>query len=451
MARIIDAGISTKHASNWTIEESIREVLQNWIDVTNEYGVGGKIAWEDGIALIKDAGPGLQMRHLAFGENDKYEESIGQFGEGLKSALLTLVRNERKVWIQTNGMVITPVIKRSANFETDTLHFKISELTPRLAARLKGTHVRIQCSEQELNQGQAYFVQLSTGKIGSDVAFEWLDKDHISLPGGRVYVKGSMVGTIKNAKFSYHLDGPEAKSVVNRDRNTINMNLVEAMVAGIISGTSSTQVMRTVLEDMVTETVYWESTLSLNGEWGGKPQVWRRVWNELAGEDVVISGEYSQDREASYRGYKLVKAGWRQSNFLQSFGVYTSGQMLAVIASKSKPRLGKISVSDLPEAELKTYRYVKRMVKKYYRDPGKVVVVESLEAFSNNAVSFGGMYDPDKSIIYVTLKTLAGRRWALHVVLHETVHKVSGADDLTEEFERALLEVAVNMIERTEK
>ena len=53
--------------------------------------------------------------------------------------------------------------------------------------------------------------------------------------------------------------------------------------------------------------------------------------------------------------------------------------------------------------------------------------------------------------IYLRREILNDLRQTLHTLLHEAVHKYTGADDCTATFEKALTEVSVNIILGLEK
>ena len=323
--KLIDSGISTKHAANWTMGMAMRELVQNWLDVKNEYSVGGTISWKGGIATIKDDGPGMEVKHFSFGMNDKEIESIGQFGEGLKSAFLTLARLNRMVEIRTNGLEIRPIIQTSEGFGTDTLHYEIGEMEARHTARLVGTKIHVECTQEELNEGKRYFVELISKSNGD---FKWLDKNSISLPGGLVYIKGSAIGTIEGAMFSYHLKGPDAAEAVNRDRSSLDMDTIEPMIARLVGHTSSTKVMEMFLKDLLGNQNAWENRLTNHrGRFLSKPQVWMRVWNELFGEMMILPGSF--DNEAIYRGYRIIQnTDWNIAAFLRAIGVRNSNDVV---------------------------------------------------------------------------------------------------------------------------
>lgn len=45
--KLIDSGISIRHAKTWQNPEAIREILQNYLDVRREFEVDGSITWDE--------------------------------------------------------------------------------------------------------------------------------------------------------------------------------------------------------------------------------------------------------------------------------------------------------------------------------------------------------------------------------------------------------------------
>lgn len=454
--KTIDAGISVKHAKTWTIPMALRELVQNWLDVRNEFNCGGSISWNNGMATVKDMGPGLKLEHLAFGNNDKAAGSIGQFGEGMKSAFIVLVRTGRSIEIRSQGKSIRPVIALSEAFGIETLHYEITDLAARFAARLQGTIIHVECSEDELAEGKNYFVELvrqerkgaakkakkegrTVSKADLKVGFQWMERGKISLPGGMIYVKGSVIGTLNGAKFSYHLDGVSDEQATNRDRDAVNMDVVGPMIRKLIVHTSSRKVMAAVLQSMFSKgDDAWEGKQSLRVYDEKEARVWHRVWNEMYTDKYLLSYNSDSDRQAEYRGYKVLYGfGWDSVEFLKGIGVKdTSGYQ----PKETKKGLEKVGFRSMTEGQQKNFKWAVAMVKKYYADPGKVVVVKECH--------FGwvGEHNYETDTTYTNQDQLNDPKTALHTILHETVHKVSGCKDETAEFERALLMVAVNMI-----
>ena len=204
--RLLGTAISPEYIRDWNISMAIRELLQNLLDTKREFGASGAARYnkKQGIAELRDDGPGLELRHLALGISEKGAGSVGQFGEGLKLALLLFARENRFIEVRSKNYRLTPLIKES-EFGTETLFFGVEEL----GSYVQGTIIRFRCSQKELNEGKSYFP--TEFKVSSEYRVSWVLKDKISLPGGRVFVNGSMVTTLENALFSYHLWGREAR------------------------------------------------------------------------------------------------------------------------------------------------------------------------------------------------------------------------------------------------
>ena len=85
--------ISSNYVSAWTVQDATRELLQNAMD-SGEWRVEA-----DGSLVNKGT---LRPEHFLLGCSEKTSsDAIGQFGEGLKLALLVLARNGYTVSINT--------------------------------------------------------------------------------------------------------------------------------------------------------------------------------------------------------------------------------------------------------------------------------------------------------------------------------------------------------------
>jgi hypothetical protein len=79
--------------------------------------------------------------------------------------------------------------------------------------------------------------------------------------------------------------------------------------------------------------------------------------------------------------------------------------------------------------------------------------MENLTGIVNAArdLKINGAYELRTDKIYLRREILSNLNQTLHTLLHEAVHKYTGADDCTAAFERALTEVSVNIILGLEK
>lgn len=427
-------GISPNYVRGWDVTKALREIVQNYLDTLQEFKCRGRITWSKGYAIIKDNGPGLEMKHLALGVSEKSDMAKGQFGEGLKLALLVLAREGREVEIQTQNRVIKPEIVHDPNYGTEIL---VLDVKPSKQA-FRGTTIRVACSETELVEAKGYFVEFTKDQI------VWMEKDKISIPGGFLYLNGTRIGQIPNSLFSYHLNG-KWDNLGNRDREVVNINLVRPAISRILSETKSNQVITAIFQVLLAKKECEEI-------WAGidyyhipknRRNVWKKLFTNAAGGKVVLSsGDSAIDLMVRDLGYNVVDVGnWKWVGLFQMLGIPLATKILEN-RSKKSPR---VPTTQWTETETRNFRTARRLVKKHYNDPGKVTVVTEITGISadNHTIGF---YDREKDQIFLRRSVLSSLECTLHTLLHETVHKYSGASDNTREFERALLDVAVKMI-----
>ena len=130
---------------------------------------------------------------------------------------------------------------------------------------------------------------------------------------------------------------------------------------------------------------------------------------------------------------------------LNYVGVKTATEIAAEDGKKSNKR---IAIKDLTDEERSNLKIAKRLVEKYYNPVGEVIIMEDLTGMVNAArgLTINGACELKTGKIYLRREILSNLHQTLHTLLHEAVHKYTGADDCTAAFERALTEVSVNII-----
>lgn len=449
--RRIITGISPNYVKNWDAIKGIREIIQNYLDTKNEFRCKGYIYYKDGVAMVKDFGPGLELRHLALGISEKGLDSIGKYGEGLKLALLVLARECRKVEIWSNGTIIRPDIEHSDLYGTEVMVFNIQPMQPCHAKTHQGTTIRFLCSKDELEAAKSYFKCFLSEKSG----FKWIEKGRISLPGGYIYINGARVGKISDALFSYHLYEKETGDIGNRDREVIDQEKVEPYIRKILAETSSLTVIRKVLKALIDREYSWEIKIGLSSWMVSEKSrpLWKRAFYEIVGtKDAMLnSWKIDDNTRAGYLGYKVVDiSSYDWWDLLNSVGIKTAAEIATEDGKKSSKR---IAIKDLTDEERNNLKIARKLVEKYYNSVGEVVIMENLDrvvdAARNSKVN--GAYESGADRIYLKQGILNDLHQTLHTLLHEAVHKYTGASDCTAAFERALTEVSVNIILGLEK
>lgn len=99
--------ISVNYVKAWTVKDAVRELLQNAMD-SGEWRI-------EGSALVNKGT--LKPEHFLLGCSEKSSsDAIGQFGEGLKLALLVLARNGYEVNISSGNSCYIASMRESATW-----------------------------------------------------------------------------------------------------------------------------------------------------------------------------------------------------------------------------------------------------------------------------------------------------------------------------------------------
>ena len=437
--RLLGTAISPEYVKSWDIPMAIRELLQNLLDTKREFGASGAARYNKkrGMAELRDDGPGLELRHLALGISEKGADSVGQFGEGLKLALLLFARENRFIEVRSRDFRLTPLIKES-EFGTETLFFEVEEM----GSSVQGTTVRFECSLEELSVGKSYFP--TEFQVSKEHKVSWVLKDKISLPGGRIFVNGSMVAQIEDALFSYHLWGEDAKKISNRDRSIVDHALLRGFIMDKITGVG----------DDIPVSWYQKCLEEISSENGNRHLFERdispyrltenlcKAFFKVFGSKAVVSqGNAHKDQLAARLGFRPVyipSYDWRWA--------LSNGDLLTVQALlKERPLSALTEKADLLEYQEKVLARAIELVEKHYHAPVEpLVVVKSLDEAMAEGVR--GTYNRQEDTIYIVERVLDDLETAVEVILHETVHKRSGADDLSPGFQRAQDKLAAGLL-----
>lgn len=443
MRKNTSVGISPNYVSDWTIEEAIRELVQNMLDAKEEFGVWAGTRYDEnqGMAVLKDDGPGLEMRHLVMGISEKSDESVGQFGEGLKLALLVFAREHRKIEIWSNGKIITPNISYNEEYETEMISLDIDDIDPKFKERTNGTIIKFECSEEELGTGKNYFINYY--KRDTD-EFEWVDKDFTSLPGGNIWVNGSLVGEIENAKFSYHLTGEEARESINRDRGSVDTEKLSRIIVKKFGEMRSLTMMKELFKMAKNrgnqDKDFWEMRLDFWSHYISRENrsLWKRAYTSVMGDAVITSDDSAIDEQAKYQANaQVVNMGYKWNEIAKEIGIETAKDTL-----KRKTKTIEIKQKELNENEIKILKRAKKLIKQYYNPVGRLKVVKEFVGEPGTT----GQYDPSKDEITIHRSVLEGLHSAVDTMLHESIHKHSGFSDKTVGFERAYGKVATDLM-----
>jgi hypothetical protein len=237
--------ISGNYCRTWTVVEALRELIANAIDSLAEV----EISFKKDILTITDKGEGFSTRSLVIGESEhgKSDQQIGQFGEGLKIAMLVLAKKKNTWRLSSTQFGIPEIRMRDNGLGVETLEVGISQ-SPEFTQK-KGTTVVVGCEAGEAAQalkmflairskgrwrGNTFHVRLAAqegyGEHGID-----LDSYHPPSsekpPENGIFVNGLWT-TSSDTLFSYNMRNQQAKDSMNRDRTRMGATEVRVLVEG---------------------------------------------------------------------------------------------------------------------------------------------------------------------------------------------------------------------------
>lgn len=443
MEKKISTGISPEFVKDWTQKEAIREILQNYLDSKKEFDCRGQINWKDGVAVVRDHGPGIAMRHLALGVSEKDESCIGKFGKGLKQALLVMARENKAIKIISQGRQIIPIIEFSDDYQTNILHLIVKDAEGH-GKQVVGTWIEFECSQEELEEAKKYFLEFTPKK-----KLKFLGKNReVFLPGGNVYINDSKIGSVDDALFSYRLTNEQAASAYNSERNMVDKDKLRDIIRDIISKTSNREMSMKILRSaLLEECNSFEAHLGIHYWMLRNKNIWINAFGKVAGDNAVIHDTDAAANEASYRGYKPIRMNYNWSYPLKNIGVPTATEVVTKIKRKE---IEFIPEEHLTPKERWNLRQAMRFIKELFNDPGNVKIVNDLNDYIGVAADSGvctrGVYSAEKDLTMIRRDLLTDLLLTTEVIFHETVHRVTGFNDKTVEFEKALCRSAAKII-----
>ena len=220
--------ISPNYVHNWNIREAIRELLQNAID-GETCGYPKTIRYDSNIntLYIYNEGVTLSPEDLILGGHSKEDRDdlIGGYHEGMKIALVVLLRKGISVKIENGNKIWTPKFKTSEKFntqvlcieeidneeESDGLAFYIRGITPTVYNDL---YKYFPCIDDDFGET----VECSTGSILLDERFK-----------GKMFVGGLYIQDDNNFSYGYNFNSDVV--TLDRDRKAINYHDLRALTA----------------------------------------------------------------------------------------------------------------------------------------------------------------------------------------------------------------------------
>ncbi|HBW38298.1 MAG: hypothetical protein VR66_16555 [Peptococcaceae bacterium BRH_c23] len=421
----------------WSEWHIIREFMSNALDA-----VGGQIddfslTEEDGFIHIHDHGNGYPINYakrIGASSKKNEEQSIGQFGEGTKMAILTCLRKGISVRLASQNWLIIPT-SMPVEDDLDVLFFDIYQSDQSIQGSLVSIEAIPEIKVILKNKGQ-YFLQFSPlsplyGSMNQGI--------YPSQGKTKLYNKGVYIKDI-DALYTYGI----SISQLNRDRDLIDEEKLSQRISDILNNADNPSVIQSYFEESsriangVSLSNYKELKYSLYPDLEVR-QTWVNTFYSLFGSKAIISTSDLASREAECLGHTPIRLEYYGRTLADFIGIPKDIHVI----SDDYEFTWTDDLNDHEEKRLSLFNQVTELLDLQY--PETVRVFDTY-AKSENVV---GLYNHDKDEIYLKRERLSGNlEEALGTFIHELNHKSTGADDTDRKFADGLSSLTTRLVLR---
>ncbi len=437
---------------DWEVHHAIREIIANAIDEQVLTGTRDvEIQMDGGKITVRDFGRGIRYEHLTQNENTEKISSekqiVGKFGVGLKDALATFDRHGIGIMIRSRHGDIT--ISRSSKHEFDdviTLHAVVS---PASNPGMPGTVVVLTgCTGPDLEKAMSLFLRFSDERrLDATKYGEVLERK--PSRSSRIYINGVLVAEEDNFLFSYNITSltDAMKKSLNRERTHVGRGAYTGRVKSILISSKSGEVLRSITDDLQN---YGAGTQHDEIKWQDVSEHACSVLSASKDVIYVTSDNLQHDvnlvDHARRDGLSVVvvpsAVEQKIRGVMDSSGSPLRNMDQYVMEFNESFEFEFVEPSRLSASE----RFVYDKTESIFRLAGgrpenvrDVLVSETMrEGYGTDA---GGIWEPGTGRIIIKRTVLNSVESYAGTLLHEAVHALSGAKDMTIDFENELTDM----------
>jgi len=383
----------------WSEWHIIREFMSNALDAVDGQIDSFTLSEEEESIHIHDHGSGYPINYakrIGASSKKNEEQSIGQFGEGTKMAILTCLRKRIKVRLASQDWLIIP---KSVPIEDDmdVLVFDIYKSDETIQGSLVSIEATQEIKEILKDKGQ-YFLQFSTlsplyGSMNQGI--------YPSVSKTKLFNKGVYIKDI-DALYTYGI----SINQLNRDRDLIDDDTLTQRIREIWNKVNNPNIIQRYFEEScriangATSSKYKEFNYCIYPEWEVR-QIWVDTFYSLFGSKAIISTSDLASREATCLGHSPIRLEYFGRSLAEFIGIPKDVDVI----SDDYEFTWSNSLNDHEEKRLSFFKQVTDLLS--MESPETVKVFESY-AKSDNVV---GVYNPSKDEIYLKRERLSGCEW----------------------------------------
>jgi hypothetical protein len=450
VAQTFDLNVE-KVLEHWSPAHALREVIANALDehaLTDRPDRPTLTKDDAGVWHVRDHGRGLRYHHLTQNESDEKrasEDVVGQFGVGLKDALATFHRNGIGLRISSPHGTITLAEQAKHGFDdVVTLHALVDA-----PADIDGTDVALTgIADADVVEAMDFFLVFDeTIDVLATTSFGQVLARTGDAPRS-VYVRGVRVAEDDGLLFSYNITKVDAKlrRALNRERSNVGRSAYTDRIKAILLAVTAPTVVTTLVEDMAG---FVKGATHDEVKWN---DVAERVVRQLAAIDpevvfVTATQRWSHPeliRRAEIDGKHVfvipdvLAARLRASDddtvtTLERFAAQWNERVVVEPLDPAALSPAERAVFDLSEEVL--------LLVGRRRDEWTIVVSETLHLTPDGTETAHGLWEPKQRRIVINRRCLHSAKVFVATLLHEIGHAMTGATDLTAEFEDGLTDL----------
>lgn len=442
---------------NWTVAHALREVIANALDEQALTGTGEPQIFQDAAGRwhVRDWGRGLRYEHLTQNENKEKlaqpDKVVGKFGVGLKDALATFDRHRVDVLIRSRyGDITTGKQAKHGFADIQTLHALITDPAD---PGFTGTEYILQgnaLGERQVEEAKALFLRFSGDEELGATPFGTVLRRTGNRAKARIYVNGLRVAEEETFLFSYNITSPTAalRRALNRERSNVGRSAYTERVKSILLACDHDAVIDALVGDLQKyergtwhdETQWIDVGLHACKQLNAKRQV---IF--LTAFELSFAGDFVQ--RARDDGYEIIVVPETIRRKLRGLSDAAGNPIRDLDRYRDEWQdsfhFTFVDPADLSDGERTVFASLPQIFAarggrpRHVRD---VLVSETMRLMEGRYQEAVGVWEPDGGQIIVKRTQLQSLAKFAGTVLHELSHALSGAPDVSLEFEQQLTE-----------
>jgi hypothetical protein len=413
----LELTINTDYVRSWEVWEGVRELIQNAKDADDmgyPMTVDHVTNTQQPMLRIVTDGTTLDRSHLLLGTTTKAgrADQRGEFGEGLKLAMLVLTRLGYTVRCRTGEEQWIPKLDHSEAFDSPLLKVDCSPVTYR--NKIQIDVIGIDAEAWESVRERCLFLADKRKKLECiDLGDDQILTGDDSI--GLLYVKGIFVCKLPGRHFyGYNLWNVQ----VDRDRRIADPWDLKYEISRVLNEASSKDKIEiSDMYQMLMEDGFEESAAVATGYRSGDlASQLAEHFEQKHGDNAVVVKDTAESADAAHHGMKGVVVGRNLQQTIERVrGDYESRKR-----DRATDHKDTFSFEDLTEAEAEGLCWGLDMVEKT-SEKADLDVVDFHGA--NILASYQGGEHPK---VRIARKILTNRRQLLIAIVHELAHAYGG-------------------------